>query len=101
MQAIYQRELAAARVDSAAMLYGRLLGWNTVVDSHTTPDCLAADGRNFYADKMPRIGYPGTVHATCRCYPGQPFPGAGMVGGRNRLGELGYTFGKAERHAHV
>lgn len=99
MQAIYQREMAAARVDSASMLYGRLLGWNTVRDSHTTPDCLAADGRNFYADKMPRIGYPGTVHATCRCWPGAPFPGAGMVGGRTRLGELGYAFGRQPAHA--
>lgn len=99
MQAIWQREMAAARVDSASMLYGRLLGWNAVADSHVTPDCLAADGKNFYADKMPRIGYPGTVHATCRCWPGAPFRGAAMVGGRTRIGQLGYTFGRQHVHA--
>lgn len=99
MQAIWQREMAAARVDSASMLYGRLLGWNAVIDSHVTPDCLAAGGKNFYADQMPAIGYPGTVHATCRCWPGAPFPGAAMVGGRTRLGQLRYTFGKQHAHA--
>jgi LysM domain len=76
LQAIWGRTQAAARVDTAAAAYGRLLGWNTVVDDRTSPDCLAADRKNFYADAMPVIGYPGTVHPHCRCWPGQPFPGA-------------------------
>ena len=72
--AIWGRQKAGAQVDSAAMTYGRLLGWHTVRDKKTSPECLAADGKNFYADHMPVIGYPGTVHPHCRCLPGTPFP---------------------------
>jgi hypothetical protein len=59
------RAKAAAQVDSASMLYGTYLGWHTVRDSRTSPECLAADGRNFWSYRMPRIGYPGTVHPHC------------------------------------
>jgi hypothetical protein len=79
LQAIWQRNLAASRVDSASMLYGRLLGWNTVHDSHTTRECKAADGHNFWADAMPFIGYPGMTHPQCRCWPGRPFAGAAIL----------------------
>jgi hypothetical protein len=70
--AIQHRSMAAARVDSAAAIYGPLVGWYTVRDAHTTRECLAADGRNFYAGYQPLIGYPGTVHPRCRCFPGRP-----------------------------
>jgi hypothetical protein len=76
----WARTRAGAQVDSASMLYGRLLGWHTVTDTRTSPECLAANRRNFYADKMPRIGFPGMVHPYCRCLPGTPFPGAPLVG---------------------
>lgn len=74
------RENAAARVDSASMSYGRLLGWYSVHDPRTSPECRAADRHNFYADQMPAIGYPGMVHPHCRCMPGMPVDGAPMVG---------------------
>jgi hypothetical protein len=82
MQAIWQRSQAAARIDSASMLYGNLLGWNTVLTPTTTRECLAADGKNFYADHPPSIGWPGMAHPGCRCWPGAPVPGAPMVGSR-------------------
>jgi hypothetical protein len=78
--ATWAREQAAAKVDSASLLHGRLLGWNTVITKTTTPECLAADRHNFYADTPPPIGWPGLAHPGCRCYPGAPFPGAPLVG---------------------
>jgi len=72
--AIWGRQRAGAQVDSAAMLHGRMLGWHTVRDAKTSKECLAADGKNFYADHVPLIGYPGAVHPNCRCQPGAPFP---------------------------
>ncbi|HYK70449.1 MAG TPA: hypothetical protein VEV45_21065 [Streptosporangiaceae bacterium] len=81
LMANWARAQAAANVDSASMDYGRLLGWYTRRDSRTSPECLAANRRNFYADQMPPIGYPGAVHPHCRCLPGPPFPGAPLVGG--------------------
>jgi hypothetical protein len=85
LTASWTRENAAAQVDSTSMTYGRLLGWNTVLDSHTSPECRAANRRNFWADDMPSIGYPGAVHPHCRCFPGAPFPGAPLVGAGRRV----------------
>lgn len=79
LDAIWNRMDAAAKTDSASMLYGRLLGWNTVLDSVTSPECRAANRHNFLADQMPLIGYPGMVHPHCRCWPGRPYPGASML----------------------
>jgi hypothetical protein len=75
----WNREKAAAQVDSASMEHGRLLGWHTVLDAKTSLECIAAHGHNFHADVMPPIGYPGMVHPNCRCRPGPPFPGASML----------------------
>lgn len=80
--AMWGRNQAAARIDSASMMYGRLIGWNTVITPTTTAECLAADRHNFLADQMPPIGWPGMAHPGCRCWPGAPFPGAPMVGSR-------------------
>lgn len=80
LAASWARENAAAKIDSQAMLHGRLLGWNTVHTKTTTPECAAADRHNFYADTQPPIGWPGLAHPGCRCYPGAPFPGAALVG---------------------
>lgn len=79
LMAIWQRSQAGARVDSAAMVHGSLLGWYTVKDRRTSADCLAANGKNFYPGHMPLIGYPGAVHPHCRCLPGAPFPGARLL----------------------
>lgn len=79
LQAIWKRSQAAAQADTAAMTYGRLLGWHTVLDKRTSAECRHANGRNFLVDKMPLIGYPGGVHPHCRCYPGRPWPGGRML----------------------
>lgn len=79
LQALWNRSQAGAQADSAAMTYGLLLGWHAKADAKTSRECLAANGRNFYADHMPFIGYPGAVHPHCRCEPGPPFPGARLV----------------------
>lgn len=81
--AIWSRAKAAMAVDMAALQHGLLLGWHTHIDDRTTPDCRAADGKNFRADAMPLIGYPGTVHAKCRCEPVGPFPGAPVLSSAN------------------
>lgn len=77
--AIWQRSMAAMNVDMAARDYGDLLGWRTVLDSRTSADCRAANGKNFYASSPPLIGYPGSVHPHCRCYAGPPRIGARML----------------------
>lgn len=78
-EAGWLRARAAAQVDSAAGMYGPVLGWRTVRDRRTSAECLAAGGKNFRADMRPAIGWPGAVHNHCRCYPGAPFRGARMI----------------------
>lgn len=56
-----------------------LVGWQARMDSRTSPECAAANGLNFYADRPPAIGYPGAVHPHCRCRPRKPWPNAGLV----------------------
>jgi hypothetical protein len=77
--AAQQRVAAAASIDGAGSIWGPVLGWRAVMDSAVTPDCRAADGRNFWADTPPDIGWPGTVHPRCRCHPVRPFRGAVML----------------------
>jgi hypothetical protein len=69
----------AARVATAEVMFGPLLGWyrNPLLDSDA--DCIAADGHNFYAEQIPVIGYPGSVHPNCGCTPGPPHEDAGLV----------------------
>jgi SPP1 gp7 family putative phage head morphogenesis protein len=74
-----QRITATTRIDSAASQYGNLLSWNAVLDPRCTPECRAADGKSFYADNPPAIGYPGTTHPNCRCFPGPPRRGAAIL----------------------
>lgn len=79
LDAMWNRARAAAQVDMAAMTWGDLLGWNTVLDQRTSAECRAADGRNFAVTARPLIGWPGAVHPHCRCYPGPPRMGARML----------------------
>ena len=81
LDAMRQRAIAAARVDMAALEHGDFLGWSTTLDRHTSPECRAANGRNFYADRPPDIGYPGAVHPACRCKPVAPWPGGRLLPG--------------------
>lgn len=73
------RVTAAMAVDGMASAYGNLLGWNAVKDPRCTPECRAADGKNFHADRPPLIGFPGATHPNCRCFPSAPFRGAPVL----------------------
>jgi hypothetical protein len=79
IEAAWLRARAAAQVDSAASALGPVLGWYVVRDRRTSAECLAAGGKNFRADVMPAIGWPGAVHNHCRCYAGPAFAGARMI----------------------
>lgn len=75
------RARAAAAVDKAAATHrSGLLGWKAVMDSRTSAECRAANGRNFSLLSPPAIGYPGSVHVNCRCRPVTAFANAPMVG---------------------
>jgi uncharacterized protein with gpF-like domain len=73
-----RRMQGAVAVDGLASVHGGILSWNTVKDSRTTAECLAAAGKNFKANRPPvlsdgTVAYPGAAHgSTCRCYPGPP-----------------------------
>lgn len=79
VQASNRRLYASQGVEEAQGQYGDLLGWYATLDARTTPDCRAADGRNFRATDPPVIGYPGAVHLRCRCKPGRAHIDAKMV----------------------
>ena len=84
--AMWQRATAAGKTDMAALEHGRLLGWYTVIDGKTSAECRAADHHNFYADRMPDIGWPGGgPHPNCRCWAGPPWPGAPLLPSRGRV----------------
>lgn len=74
-----QRMHAATKIDALNERYGPVLGWYARHDKKTTPECLAADGRNFWASVPPAIGWPGMVHVACRCYPGKPHRRGAML----------------------
>lgn len=76
LDAVAKRTDAAKAVDLAAATWGLLLGWHAVIDSRTSPDCRAAHRTNFEVGQMPKIGYPGTVHPSCRCRAGRPWGNA-------------------------
>jgi len=80
-QAMWQRAAAAGKTDMAALEHGTLLGWLAVMDSRTSSACRAASGKNFYATRMPAIGFPGAVHPSCRCQPVAPWPGGRLLPG--------------------
>jgi hypothetical protein len=81
LAAMRNRANAAAETDKAAARYGDLLGWKSVLDGHTSPECRSANGRNYYASSMPDIGFPGGVHDACRCRPVSPWPGGKLLAG--------------------
>jgi len=83
--AMWNRATAAGRTDMEAAVHGDLLGWNAVLDSRTSRECRMADGKNFYASAMPDIGYPGSVHPHCRCFPGPAHPGGKVLPSRGRM----------------
>lgn len=79
LRAVQNRIETAAVVDDAVKHWGDLLGWRAVMDSRTTAECRAANGKNFRASVPPAIGYPGAVHPSCRCVPTAPYRGAPVI----------------------
>jgi len=79
LQAGKNRLDSARAVDQAAAVHGPLLGWKAVLDRRTDPQCLAANRHNFLANTPPLIGWPGTVHPSCRCTPVAPYAGARLL----------------------
>ena len=79
--AMWNRATAAGKTDMAAAEHGTLLGWYATDDPKTSPECRAADGKNFYATSMPAIGFPGGVHDHCRCLPGPAHKNAVLLPG--------------------
>ncbi len=80
LKAQINRRRAAIEVDRIKnQTSSDLLGWKAVLDGRTTPECRAANGKNFYAQYPPAIGYPGSVHVACRCRPVKAFVGAPLV----------------------
>lgn len=77
--AMWNRASAAGKTDMAALEHGNLLGWLAKHDAHTSAECKAASGKNFYASAMPDIGFPGSVHPSCRCEPVAPWPGGKLL----------------------
>lgn len=71
MDAASNRRRAATAVDKAAAQFGDLLGWYAMLDDRTSPECREAHGKNFSANRLPAIGWPGSVHPNCRCKPGK------------------------------
>jgi hypothetical protein len=75
-----QREEKARLLDEAHANYGDLMGWYSVLDSSTTPECRNANGKNFRISHPPSIGLPGLgPHPNCRCHAGPPFPNGDLL----------------------
>lgn len=69
--AVANRFKSAQQVDQAAQEHGPVLGWYAKMDTKTSAECRAANGKNFTVTSMPPIGYPGAVHPHCRCRAGR------------------------------
>ena len=80
--AMWNRATAAGKTDMAALEHGDLLGWLAVLDGRTSPACREASGGNYHASHMPDIGFPGSVHPSCRCMPVAPWPGGRLLPSR-------------------
>jgi len=94
-QARKGRSKAAAQVVTASRVYGPLLGWYLNPLLNNDPECIAANGHNFYAEQGTAIGLPGSVHPQCGCYAGPPIQGAAMV--NDVLGNV-IRFGTRKHH---
>jgi hypothetical protein len=56
-----------------------LVGWYRDPSKNNDPECLAADGNNFYAEEGTMIGFPGGVHLGCGCSTGPAHADGAMV----------------------
>lgn len=76
---------SAAQVQRAAEMFGQrdergtLVGWYLNPLLNNDPECIRANGHNFYAEEGTVIGLPGSVHNRCGCYAGTPHYGAALV----------------------
>lgn len=60
---------AAQTVDRLAAQGHPWLTWRLGDAAHHTPACRAANGHPFPAARKPAIGWPGSTHPGCTCYP--------------------------------
>lgn len=74
-----RRSHHAAIRDHMADLYGNRLGWYSVLSPTTDPHCRRNHGKNFFAGRRPRGGFPGEVHPNCKCTPGAPWYGGRLI----------------------
>jgi hypothetical protein len=79
--AMWNRAQAAGATDMAAAEHGNFLGWNAILDSRTSAACRSANGWNYYATSIPNIGWPGSSHPACRCWPSAPHRGGRVLPG--------------------
>ena len=70
------RNRARQALRDAEKRWGELLSWRAVRSSRTAPDCLALDGRNFFAWAPSKGSPPGSLHPRCRCVAGPAIAGA-------------------------
>jgi len=75
-----RRAQAAADADTAAeashISTGRRLAvWRAHADERTTRDCRMMNGKVFDPAVGTSIGYPGSAHPSCRCWPEELRPG--------------------------
>lgn len=79
LEAQEHRSRSYEAMNALREIYGNTLGWYSVFDDSTTPECREAHGKNFDVTRPPAIGYPGMVHGKCRCTAGPPHRGAEML----------------------
>lgn len=65
---------AARAVDRLAKDGHVWLLWHLGTAKHHTPACVAANGHKFRADRKPTIGWPGSTHPGCNCWPSAATP---------------------------
>lgn len=79
------RREAAADADRLVAAHGPVLGWyaKRPKDEASSAGCWAAHGGNWHVGRPPIIegkpSIPGTVHPSCRCRSGPPFPGGTLL----------------------
>lgn len=82
LQAVTHTQRVAMRFGAPVDVQGAhrtLVGWYLNPLLKNDPECIAANGHNFYAEEGTVIGFPGAVHLNCGCTAGPPIDGASMV----------------------
>lgn len=74
------RKRNAEQIRTLTSEYGPILGWQSEIDSSTTPECRHRHRKNFYVRRPPEGELPGAgTHAGCRCNARRPWPNAPVM----------------------